>query len=1787
MKPIHFFFLMLACMASHLHADNHEAGKNSVKRNILWIFVEDLSPWMESYGHPVNAGKTPALDRLSENGVRFTRCFVPAPVCSACRSAIITGVYQTTTGTHQHRSSRTKESAIHLPKGIKTLPQIFREHGYATFNKGKDDYNFVYDRKEIYSIGNPKPPKGGKKARGNFYGKNGRGDWTSIPKGKPWFGQIQLHGGKANTRRLKDKVDPATMKVPPYFPNEEMFRKEWAHHYDTVRITDMDVQNIMKRLKDDGLLDNTIVFFFSDHGNNHSLRHKQFCYEGGVHVPLIITGPGIPKKAVRKELMSALDISATTLALAGIKLPDYLDGQDLFSNDYKARDHIISARDRCDYTIDRIRTVRTENMRYIRNFKTDRILLQPQYRDGQAPTKRLRALHASGELGAVPERAFFGKRPAEELYDLTKDPHQIHNLANDPKYADALKQHRQLLNDWIKKTDDKGQYPESEKNLRAIYKRWGKRCVNPEFDVFKKKALSDESSSSALNTKEKKPSRVALAKGVALKRPNILWLTAEDHGPHLGCYGDDYATTPHLDALASRSLRYTHASSTAPICAPARTTIITGMYPPSLGAQHMRSRVHVPKWLKLLPELMRAGGYYCTNNSKQDYNLILGRNVWDASSNKAHWKNRPKGKPFFAVFNTAASHESRIRNANPHPKHDPAKAPVPPYHPDTPEVRKDWAQYYDRLTEVDRFVKKHLDDLKKAGLEDDTIVVFFADHGSGMPRHKRYVGWSGLHVPMIVHVPEKFKHLAPKGYVAGKASDRLVGFIDLAPTMLSVASIKPPKWQQGAAFMGPHYAPAPKYSYGFRGRADERPDASRSVTDGRYIYIRNYHPHLPHGQALHYQMQTSTTRVWYEMFKAGKLNDIQAAFWKPRAAEELYDLANDPHETKNLANDPAFRDQLAALRAVHEKHLVTTRDTALLPERLMHQYAVKHQVTPYEVAQKHYECERLVKKHARLQLLDQKTAGQQVKAMQGKPVPQREHWTKTYLLSQSNDVIRKHMDYIVSLSGRDSTSYELIARAHPDEKRREGALAALVKQADASQNGLYTCIDALNALTRLRPLPVDIRNALAAQPDNVPNCPGFAKSYIPRLRESLGLKEAKKKSAKAKKRKNVLFIIADDLNCDIGCYGHPTASTPFIDKLAKQSLLFTQAYSQNPRCNPSRTSFLTGLYPTRSGVQSNTAPHFRKKHPNIVTLPQLFKNNGYFTARVGKLYHYGVPSQIGTNGEDDPASWHQVANPRGIDREVHDRIHSLQKGRFGGTLSWLKLDSDHREHTDAKGADAAIEFLDKNNPNKTDRPFFLAVGFYRPHTPYVAPPGFFDLHPLENIQPYIMPKHDRDDIPHAALADRPKQLGLTMEQRKEIIQAYYASISLMDAQVGRVMHHLEKLKLMDDTIVVFTSDHGYHLGAHGLWQKGDLFEGSCRVPLLVRAPGVTQAGWKTKSLVEMIDFYPTLADLCGLKKPDHLQGVSQVPVLKDPRHSVRKSALTMSPSAAKRRPQTPRGKRVMGYTIRTKDYRYTEWNGGEEGKELYRYSDDPHEITNLSGKQEFQAVEKAMRQQLRQRVGQAQDAEGHPKKLSANDYTSRQIRGWKVYIEKSLNEHKRLPEAVRLLDAKLAGVEKMIRPEILPQLRAVPIWLNKDIRTGACYHPNPTWLKNNDRMPEKVRSIELQNINHFIDWSKSQPMMILHELAHAYHHRVHGFQHAGITKAYQKAKASGKYDRVKHVSGQMKRHYGLSNEKEYFAECTEAYFGKNDFYPFNRAELKQFDPQGYAMVENVWKITSN
>jgi arylsulfatase A-like enzyme len=455
---------------------------------------------------------------------------------------------------------------------------------------------------------------------------------------------------------------------------------------------------------------------------------------------------------------------------------------------------------------------------------------------------------------------------------------------------------------------------------------------------------------------------------------------------------------------------------------------------------------------------------------------------------------------------------------------------------------------------------------------------------------------------------------------------------------------------------------------------------------------------------------------------------------------------------------------------------------------------------------------------------------------------------------------------------------------------------------------------------------------------------------------------------------NVLFLIADDLNCQLGAYGDPWAKTPNIDRLAARGVKFERAYCAYPLCGPSRNSFLTGLYPNSTGILQN-AQIFRQTIPTQLSMPQAFRQHGFFVGRIGKLYHYNVPNSIGTDGHDDPASWELELNPAGVDRlEEQPKITTIgAPGQFGATLSWYASPKSDEHHTDGKIARDAEWVLERCAKQK-DRPFFLAVGFFRPHTPYVSPKSpHWDVYPEAQMPLVQGVKEDQADVPAAALASaKREQDDMTDMQRRQARQAYYASISFMDAQVGHVVAALDRLGLAENTVIVFTSDHGYHMGEHGLWQKMSLFEGSARVPLIMVAPGVSQRGAVVKTPVAHVDMFPTFAELCGVKPPANLQGQSLVPMLKNPAAVGRGWALTQvqrgtggAGKAGKNaknekagagearkgditREADPGGGRFFGYSLRTARWRYTEWDEGRRGRELYDHDKDPGEITNLA-----------------------------------------------------------------------------------------------------------------------------------------------------------------------------------------------------------------------------------------------
>jgi iduronate 2-sulfatase len=395
---------------------------------------------------------------------------------------------------------------------------------------------------------------------------------------------------------------------------------------------------------------------------------------------------------------------------------------------------------------------------------------------------------------------------------------------------------------------------------------------------------------------------------------------------------------------------------------------------------------------------------------------------------------------------------------------------------------------------------------------------------------------------------------------------------------------------------------------------------------------------------------------------------------------------------------------------------------------------------------------------------------------------------------------------------------------------------------------------------------------------------------------------------------------------------------------------------------------LTGLYPNSTGIHRNSQI-FRQTIPSHQSLPQAFRLGGYFAARIGKLYHYNVPKSVGTNGHDDPGSWELELNPAGCDRLIEEPdIFSLREGSFGGTLSWYASPRGDHLHTDGLLAEDACWVLERC-ARRQDRPFFLAVGFYRPHTPYVAPEPYFGGYPLDRMPLVKGVDEDVKDLPAPALGSHKKEHDLLTDPlRREAIQAYFASITFMDAQVGRVLDALDDLGLAENTIVVFTSDHGYHLGEHGLWQKMSLFEESARVPLIISAPGI-EGGKVAEAPVGLIDLYPTLSELCGVEAPANLQGQSLVPIMEDPSRPGR--GWTISQVMRGKKQQT-----FFGYTVRTPRWRYTQWDGGDEGEELYDHQSDPLEQTNLAGRRQYASTVQELSGILRGAIGATYPADG-------------------------------------------------------------------------------------------------------------------------------------------------------------------------------------------------------------------
>ncbi len=580
----------------------------------------------------------------------------------------------------------------------------------------------------------------------------------------------------------------------------------------------------------------------------------------------------------------------------------------------------------------------------------------------------------------------------------------------------------------------------------------------------------------------------------AADRPNILWVVSEDNSAFtVGAYGDPLARTPNVDRLARDGIVFDRAYSTSAVCAPTRSSIITGRYASGLGTQHMRSQRPLPMGVRFFPEFLRAAGYFTTNNAKTDYNTSTSWDAaWNENNKTAHWRHRAAGQPFFAIFNFEQSHESSLHQRVPLVT-DPAKVRVPAYLPDTPTVRADIAQYYDNVSRADAALGKILDQLAADGLAEDTIVFYYGDHGGAVSRSKRFLYENGTHPPLIVRFPKKYQHLATAA--AGARSGELVNFVDLAPTVLSLAGVSLPAQFQGRAIAGAARTAAPEFTFMFRDRMDERYDLARAVTDGRYRYIRNFYPSQPWGQRLSYLWKQASMAEWAQLFAAGKLDAVQRAFFEPKPAEELFDCAADPDNVRNLASDPAMRTRLERMRAALRGHMLAIRDTGFIPEPLMIARAGGASPALGAASGESYPLTALLSQLDAWQLTTPPDSASVTAALRS-PEPLFRYWAAVAALKMAAPlVIEPLLD--------DPVPVVRIAAAEVILRRRESgpAWAALAKSlaATASSEERLFALNTIARVPRTRPLEITtLVTGLAA-----PSTEKGADNYVARAAESL------------------------------------------------------------------------------------------------------------------------------------------------------------------------------------------------------------------------------------------------------------------------------------------------------------------------------------------------------------------------------------------------------------------------------------------------------------------------------------------------------------------------------------------------------------------------------------------------------------------------------------------------------------------------------------------------------------
>lgn len=901
--------------------------------NIVFLLCDNLGNGDIACFHPATKHRTPNLDRMAAEGRRLTSFYSASGVCTPSRAALMTGCYPRRVGLHLSYENQVVLKPADkkgLDPAEETMAELLKRAGYDTLCLGKwhlgDQPEFLPTRQGFDRfLGIPYSEDMGART---VLGRT----WPELPllrdeevveapvEAQHLTARLTAEAVKFIAAR-KDGKTPFFLYFPetgpgsrrdPY-PGPAFAGKSANGPYgDAIEELDWSAGEILKALADHGLDRDTLVVWTSDNGavqrnppQGSNAPYRGMAYnttEAAQRMPCIVRWPGrIPAGTVSDELCTMMDFVPTFVKLAGAPGPKRaIDGHDIrglllgeagAASPYDATGFFY-------YHAAQLQAVRAGPWKLYLPLETKA---------------------AMAKAGAKPQ--------ALALYDVRADVGEEREVS--------------------------ARHPEVVAKLTGLAE--DARALIGDGD---RRGRGQREAGWVENPQPLRPASPAPPQAAAAARPNILWLTAEDISPNLGCYGDAYAATPNLDRFAAQAVRYTRAFGITGVCAPNRSCLVTGVFPNRLGSQGMRSTTTLPAEVKCFGEFLREAGYHCSNNAKTDYNFAVPEGAWDENGRKGHWRNRKPGQPFFAVFNHEVCHESQIRAPEekyrentarlaPGQRHDPAKAPVPPFHPDTPEVRRDWARYHDNIAAMDCQVGDKLAELEEAGLAEDTIVFFFGDNGAGLPGMKKWIWEGGLRVPLLVRFPKKWQHLAPAA--PGGTTDRLVSFVDFAPTVLSLCGVALPPHLQGVAFLGGQAGPPRDYVHAIRDRMAERFDLVRVVRDRRYQYHRNFMPHLGWSQFVSYTEEMPTMKAWRRLAASGGLSGPPARYFaESKPVEELYDNETDPHQLANLAADPEHRETLERLRAECVRWMKATGDLGLLPEHEMR--ARSAGVTPWEAA---------------------------------------------------------------------------------------------------------------------------------------------------------------------------------------------------------------------------------------------------------------------------------------------------------------------------------------------------------------------------------------------------------------------------------------------------------------------------------------------------------------------------------------------------------------------------------------------------------------------------------------------------------------------------------------------------------------------------------------------------------------------------------------------------------------------------------------------------------------------